>query len=164
MDFTMPELNGLEATRQIRKALPNTEVLLLTMHESDQVARDVLAAGARGVLLKTDARRNLVPAVEALARHEPFLVGGLSATLLDAYLHPERQPAREPTPADRLTPREREIVQLISEGLTSKEVAARLDVSVRTVDAHRANVMSKLGLRSVSELVRYAIRNRIVQP
>lgn len=163
MDFSMPELNGLEATRQIRKALPKTEVLILTMHDSEQVARDVLAAGARGVLLKTDARKNLVAAVEALARHEPFLVGKLSATMLDSFLHPEPLPAKGAESGDRLTPREREVVQLISEGSTSKEIAGRLDLSVRTVDAHRANVMRKLNLRSVSELVRYAIRNKIAQ-
>lgn len=163
MDFSMPELNGLEATRQIRKALPRTEVLVLTMHDSEQVARNVLAAGARGVLLKTEARHHLVPAVEALARHEPFLIGKLSQLMLDVFLHPERQAERAGEPADRLTPREREIVQLISEGLTSKEVASRLDISLRTVDTHRANVMRKLGLRAVTELVRYAIRNRIAE-
>ena len=163
LDFSMPELNGLEATRQIRKALPDTEVLILTMHESETLAREVLAAGARGFVLKTEAKRQLVQAVEALARHQPFVTGELSKLALDAFLHPDRHAATTGAPADRLTPREREIVQLIAEGRTSKDIARELGLSVKTADAHRANIMRKLDLHSVSELVRYAVRNKIVQ-
>ncbi|MCX6900741.1 MAG: response regulator transcription factor [Verrucomicrobia bacterium] len=163
LDFSMPELNGLEATRQIRKALPDTEVLILTMHDSETLARQVLAAGAHGFLLKTHAKRQLVAAVDALAQHRPFFTGNLSALVLDAFLHPGQRPAKTGVPADRLTPREREVVQLIAEGRTSKDIALQLGLSVKTADAHRANVMRKLDLHSVSELVLYAVRNKIVQ-
>ncbi len=163
LDFSMPELNGLEATRQIRKALPETEVLILTMHDSETLAREVLAAGARGFLLKTHAKRHLVAAVDALAQHRPFFTGDVSALVLEAFLRPEKHPAKTGAPADRLTPREREVVQLIAEGRTSKDIARELGLSVKTADAHRANVMRKLDLHSVSELTLYAVRNRIVQ-
>lgn len=164
LDFSMPELNGLEATRQIRKALPGTEVLILTMHDSETLAREVLAAGARGFLLKTHAKGQLVAAVNALAQHQPFFTGAVSALVLDAFLHPDQHPAKTGAPADRLTPREREIVQFIAEGQTSKDIALRLGLSVKTADAHRANIMRKLDLHSVSEVVLYAVRNQIVQP
>ena len=163
LDFSMPELNGLEATRQIRKALPDTEVLILTMHDSETLAREVWVAGAHGFLLKTHAKRQLVAAVDALARHQPFFTGALSALVLDTFLHPDKHPAKSSAPADRLTPREREVIQLIAEGRTSKDVALQLGLSVKTADAHRANIMRKLDLHSVSELVRYAVRNQIVQ-
>jgi len=164
LDFSMPELNGLEATRQIRKALPGTEVLILTMHDSETLAREVLAAGARGFLLKTHAKGQLVAAVDALAQHQPFFTGTVSALVLDAFLHPDQHPAKTRAPAARLTPREREIVQLIAEGRTSKDIALLLGLSVKTADAHRANIMRKLDLHSVSEVVLYAVRNQIVQP
>ena len=163
LDFSMPELNGLEVTRQIRKALPDAEVLILTMHDSEVLAREVWVAGARGFLLKTHAKQQLVAAVDALAQHQPFFAAHLSARVLDAFLHPDRHSAKAGAPADRLTPREREIVHLIAEGRTSKDIALQLDLSVKTVDAHRANLMRKLDLHSVSELVLYAIRNKIVQ-
>jgi DNA-binding NarL/FixJ family response regulator len=163
LDFSMPELNGLEATRQIRKALPATEVLILTMHDSETLAREVLVAGARGFLQKTEAKHQLAAAVDALARHQPFFTGALSALVLDTFLHPDRHPAKSSAPADRLTPREREVIQLIAEGRTSKDIARQLGLSVKTADAHRANIMRKLDLHSVSELVLYAVRNQIVQ-
>lgn len=162
MDFSMPELNGLEATRQIRKTVPHTEVLILTMHDSEQLAREILTAGARGFVLKTHARNELVPAVTALVQHKPYFDSGVSAMLLHSFLNPEAQVA-DSSPAGRLTPREREILQLIAEGHTSKEVAARLGITVKTVEAHRANIMNKLDLHSASQLVRYAVRNNIVQ-
>jgi DNA-binding NarL/FixJ family response regulator len=161
LDFSMPDLNGLEATRRIRKALPNTEVLILTMHDSETLAREVLAAGARGFVLKTHAKRQLVAAVTALAQHQPFFAGAVSASALEAFLQSD-QSAPKLAP-DRLTPREREIVQLIAEGRTSKDIALELGLSVKTADAHRANVMRKLDLHSVSELVMYAVRNKIAQ-
>jgi len=161
LDFSMPDLNGLEATRRIRKALPKTEVLILTMHDSETLAREVLAAGARGFVVKTHAKRQLVAAVTALAQHQPFFAGAVSAPALAALLHPA-QSAPNLAP-DRLTPREREVVQLIAEGRTSKDIALELGLSVKTADAHRANVMRKLDLHSVSKLVRYAVRNNIAQ-
>ena len=160
LDFSMPELNGLEATRQIRKLLPRTEVLILTMHDSEQLAKEVLQAGARGYLLKTHAKKQLIPAVAALAEHQSYFDSKVSNLMLDAFLNPAKAAAE---PVDRLTAREREIVQLIAEGRTSKEVAATLGLSSKTVDAHRANIMNKLDLRSTPQLVLYAVRNRIVQ-
>jgi DNA-binding NarL/FixJ family response regulator len=163
LDFSMPELNGLDATRQIRQARPDTEVLILTMHDSETLAREVLTVGARGFLLKTHAKRQLAAAVDALAQHRLFFTDAVSAEVLEAFLHPEQHPDEPGTPADRLTPREREIVQLIAEGRTSKDIALELGRSVKTADAHRANVMRKLDLHSISELVLYAVRNNIVQ-
>jgi DNA-binding NarL/FixJ family response regulator len=160
LDFSMPELNGLDATRQIRKALPRTEVLILTMHDSEQLAREVLQAGARGYLLKTHAKKQLIPAVAALAEHQSYFDSKVSSQMLDAFLNPAKAAAE---PGDRLTLREREIVQLIAEGRTSKEVAATLGLSAKTVEAHRANIMNKLDLHTTPQLVLYAVRNRIVQ-
>jgi DNA-binding NarL/FixJ family response regulator len=162
LDFSMPELNGLEVTRQIRKILPRTEVLILTMHDSEQLAREVLQVGARGYLLKTHTKRQLIPAIAALVEHKPYFDSGVSNLMLDTFLNPEKALA-EAGCSGRLTPREREIVQQIAEGRTSKEIATALSLSVKTVEAHRANVMNKLDLHSASQLVLYAVRNRIVQ-
>lgn len=164
LDIGMRELNGLEAARQIRKACPATEVLILTLTESDDVVRQALAAGARGFLLKTDASRQLVAAIETLARHQPYFTGAASDVVLAGYLNPDRAADAAAEGRGRLTPREAEVVQLLAEGKTSKETAACLGVSASTVEAHRANVMRKLNLHSVSELVRYAVRHGIIQP
>lgn len=161
VDIGMRQLNGLEATRQIRAVSPHTEVLILTMMESDDLVRQAVAAGARGFLLKTDASRLLIDAVTALAEHKPYFTGPAAAVVLAGYLDPERTAAAG---RGRLTPRETEVVQLLAEGNSSKEAADRLGVSVSTVDAHRANVMRKLNLHSVSELVRWAVRNSVIQP
>jgi DNA-binding NarL/FixJ family response regulator len=157
MDITMPELNGLEATRRILAQLPQTEVLILTMHESEEIVREMLAAGARGYVLKSDAGFALVAAIKSLAEHKPYFTSKVSALVLQGYLNPE---ARQ---APKLTSREREVVQLIAEGRSTKEVAELLGISVKTAETHRTNIMRKLELRSVSELVRYAIRNKIVE-
>jgi len=164
LDIGMPELNGLEATRQIVRDSPQTQVLILTMHESEQMVRDVLDAGARGYVLKSDAARDLVNAVDALSQHRTFFSSRISDILLQAYLHgPER--SIQPQPArTRLTAREREIVQLLAEGKSNKEVANALNISVKTAETHRTNIMNKLDLHSISELVRYAVRNNIVEP
>jgi DNA-binding NarL/FixJ family response regulator len=159
LDFAMPELNGAEATRQILKESPRTEVLVLTMHDAEELVREVLAAGARGYVLKSDASRDLVAAVQALLAHKTFLSPGISKVVVQGYL----RGSEVETPADRLTPREREIVQLVAEGKSNKEIAASLNISTKTVEAHRSHLMHKLNLSSVSELVRYAIRNRIVE-
>jgi DNA-binding NarL/FixJ family response regulator len=164
LDLTMPDLNGLEATRQILKAVPTTEVLILTMHESEQAIREVLQAGARGFVLKSDAVRNLVAAVEALSQHKPFFTPRVAEMVLGGYLtNGGRAGGFQPT-CNHLTAREREVVQLLAEGKTNKQVASELNISVNTVEAHRSNVMHKLALKSLSDLVRYAIRNRIIQP
>lgn len=164
LDFGMPELNGLEATRQIRESLPDTEVLILTMHESEQIMRAVLAAGARGYVLKNDAGTVLVSAVEQLLRHKPFFTPKVTEMILEGYLDPTASTGEAAASSDRLTPREREIVQLLAEGKSNKEVAAVLGISVHTAETHRNNIMHKLKLRSMSELVRYAIREHIIQP
>ena len=164
LDFSMPELNGLEAGRQIRKDSPRTEVLILTMHETDRLARDVLASGARGFILKSDAGRVLVQAVEALLDHKPFFTGKVSEMVLEGFLHPGKDGAAGEDDATPLTPREREIVQLVAEGKSSKELADALGIAVGTAETHRTNIMRKLRVRSATELVRYAIRNQIVQP
>jgi DNA-binding NarL/FixJ family response regulator len=160
MDVSLPELNGLDATRQILKETPRTEVLVLTMHHSEELARNVLQAGARGYVLKSDADQSLIAAVESLRQHKPFLTSTVTEFVLDDYLHRKQEGSAS---LAAVTPREREIIQLLAEGKSNKETAAALTVSVKTVEAHRANIMRKLRLRSLSDLVRYAIRNKIVQ-
>jgi DNA-binding NarL/FixJ family response regulator len=160
MDLSLPELNGLDATRQILKDAPDTEVLVLTMHHSEELARDVLQAGARGYVLKSDADENLITAVDSLRQHKPFLTSTVTEFVLDGYVR--RGDGAQEDPA--LTAREREIVQLVAEGQSNKAAATTLGISVKTIEAHRANIMRKLHLHSVSDLVRYAIRNKIVQP
>jgi DNA-binding NarL/FixJ family response regulator len=160
LDVGMPNLNGLDAARQILAAAPRTRVLILTMHESEQVVREVLEVGARGFLLKSDAARDMVSAVEALQRRTTFFTSSVAELVLNGYLH--RRDEAKPL-KDRLTAREREVVQLLAEGKTSKEVAVVLNLSVKTAETHRTNVMRKLDLHSVADLVRYAVRNNIVQ-
>lgn len=158
LDISMPSLNGLEAARQILKACPQTRILILTMHESDSLIREVLDAGARGYILKTDAGRDLVAAVDALRRNKTFFTSRVAQMILDGYLKGDTR-----HDDDRLTPRQREIVQLLAEGKSSKEVAVALGLSVKTAETHRANIMRKLDCHSVSEVVRYAIRNNIIE-
>lgn len=161
VDITMPDSNGFEATRQIRKAAPQTEVLILTMHESEQTLREVLDAGARGYVLKSDLDLSLVAAVESLLRHEPFFSSRVSEMVLEGYLKGSTQPGvNRQTP---LTPRQREVVRLLAEGKTNKEVAVSLGISVKTAETHRTLVMRKLRLRSFSDLVRYAVRQKLVE-
>ena len=165
MDIGMPELNGLEATRQVLKEFPGTEVLILTMHESEQVIREVLDTGARGYILKSDAGRELLAAVDALRRRKPYFTTKVSEMVLTGYLRGGvRTEESGDAPRLQLTAREREIVQLLAEGKSNKEVAAALNISVKTAETHRARIMAKLNIRSIGELVRYAVRNRIVEP
>ena len=162
LDLSMPDLNGLEAARQIRKALPQTEVLILTVHDAEQLIRHVISAGARGYVLKSDAGTVLVRAIESLTRHELFFTSKISdGAPPDHPADPSGLPLLDPA---QLTPRERQILQLIAEGKSSKEVASALNIRLNTVETHRANLMCKLHLHSVSELVHYAIRNNLVRP
>jgi DNA-binding NarL/FixJ family response regulator len=161
LDIGMPTLNGLDAARQILASCPLTRVLVLTMHDSEQVVRDVLSVGARGFLLKSDAGRDLVAAVEALQCHSTFFTSKVAELVLQGYLSPRR--TTELHCRNRLTPREREVVQLLAEGKTSKEVAVVLNLSVKTTETHRTNIMRKLDLHSVADLTLYAVRNGIVQ-
>lgn len=164
VDVGMPGLNGLEATRQMLRNDPQTRVLILTMHESDPLIREVLDAGARGYLLKSDASRDLVSAVDAIRKNKTYFTARVAQMVLDGYLDKKPRTAVETdVPTSRLTPRQREIVQLLAEGKSSKEVAVALGLSVKTAETHRANIMRRLNCHSVSELVRYAIRNNIIQ-
>jgi DNA-binding NarL/FixJ family response regulator len=160
MDIAMPRMNGFEAARRIVDKLPRTEVLILTMHESKQLIQDVLKSGARGYILKSDAGKDLVAGIEALLDHKPFFSQKVSEVVLEGFLKGKGAE----TESDELTPREREIVQLLAEGKSNKETAAVLGISVKTVEAHRANLMRKMGFSSLSDLVRYAVREKMIEP
>jgi DNA-binding NarL/FixJ family response regulator len=157
LDYSLPLINGLEVTRQIRLRVPRVEVLIFTLHDDDWLLRDLLRAGARGYLLKSDAERYLFAAVEALIAHKPFFTDSASETLLKTFL-------RAKPKDDVLTNRERGVVQLVAEGHSHKMIASVLNISVKTVETHRSSVMRKLNLTSSAALVRYAVRNRLVEP
>lgn len=163
LDITMPELNGIEATRRIRKVSRGTEILILSMHYSDQLVREVIEAGARGYILKSDSERDLLRAIETLAKHMPFFTPLATEAVLNFIRAPSGIESAEPT-EDRLTPREREILQLVSEGKSNKEVAVSLHLSVKTANTHRSNIMRKLKIHNVTELVRYAVRHQMIEP
>jgi DNA-binding NarL/FixJ family response regulator len=162
LDVSMPELNGVEATRQIRSAVPQSKVLVLTMHDSEHLVRELLQAGALGYLLKTDAARDLVLAVESVYEGRPFFTSPVAKMVLQGYLN-SRPQVTEPGVHGSLTPREREVVQLLAEGRSNKEIAAALGISVKTAETHRANIMRALNLRSICDLVHYAVREDIIQ-
>jgi len=163
VDISMPELNGLDAARQILKSDPNIGILILTMHFSDQLVREVIDSGARGYILKSDTDKELVSAVEALANRRTYFTREASEILLNGYSRRKVVLDFKAAPRNRLTARELEIVHLLAGGKSSKEVAETLKISVKTAETHRANIMRKLELHSVSELVRYAIRNQIIE-
>ncbi len=164
MDITMPEMNGLEATRQLHKIAPDTQVLILSIHENEQLVHEVLEAGARGYVLKSDAGRDLIAAVESLCQHKLFFTPKVSEMVLEGYLKGGNLAENYKSPANRLTAREREIVQLLGEGQTNKEIADSLNISVKTVETHRSHIMEKLNLHSFGDLIRYAVRNQLMQP
>jgi DNA-binding NarL/FixJ family response regulator len=164
LDISMPEMNGLEAAKEIRQASSDTEILVLSMHYSDQLIRDIVDAGIRGYVVKTDSDRDLVVAVKALANHRPFFTSHATELMLSSMRDPRASvPDSSADMKERLTPREREIVQLISQGRNSRDVATQLGISVKTAETHRANIMRKLQVHTVSELVRYALRNKIIE-
>jgi two-component system response regulator NreC len=163
LDISMQGLNGLEATRQIIKETPQTQVLILTVHDSQTVASQALEAGARGYVLKSDAGRDLLLALEAMRRNTLFLSPAVGDMLLSQFRGKEKHGKRL-TRFQQLTPREREVLQLLAEAKSNKEVAQVLGISLKTVDAHRSKIMSKLGLHSVAELVRVAIREGVIEP
>lgn len=158
MDLSMPGLGGVDATIQIRKILPQIEVLILTMHESDRLAGQALRAGARGYLLKGESEDKLMEALEALSRHQPYFSPSVSETLLQGYLHSE--PTHD---LKQLTPRERQIVKLVAEGKSNKVIASVLNLSIKTVETHRSAAMHKVGAKSAADLTLYAARNDLVQ-
>ncbi len=160
LDYSLPLMNGLELTRAIKHALPRTEILIYTMHDREQILIDVLRAGARGYVLKSDSGTHLVAAVRALSNRKPYFSGAISETLLEHFIESDHDFDKGIT----LTAREREIVQLIAEGKLNKQIAHILDISVKTVETHRAAAMHKLKIRTTAELVLYAVRNNIVEP
>jgi DNA-binding NarL/FixJ family response regulator len=162
LDFSMPELNGPGAAAQIAEKVPETGVVILTMHDSEQVMREVLQSGARGLVLKSDADCDLLEAVEAVARKRHFFTTRLSELVLGGYLAGPAAKDKVKSKVAQLTERECEVVRLLADGLSSKEAASRLQISIRTVESHRINISRKLGLNSIAKLVHYAIRHGIV--
>ncbi|HEX4629524.1 MAG TPA: response regulator transcription factor [Chthoniobacterales bacterium] len=158
MDMTMPELNGVDAALQIKRQLPETEIVLLSAHQSEEVIRSAFKAGVKSFIFKTETHDLLVESVRALARHQVFLTSKVSQVLLADVADSDQAEGGKP-----LSAREREILQLIAEGKTNNEVAKALTITVRTAENHRASVMRKLGADSVADLVRYAIRNKLIE-
>ena len=157
LDYGLPRLDGTELTRAIKQELPRTEVLIYTMHDSESIVADTLRAGARGYVLKSDSGAHLTAAVEALSLRKSYFSPAISETLVGHLLDPHYRYSVT------LTPRERDVVKLVVEGQTNKHIAKTLEITVKTVDTHRAAAMRKLKLNTTAELVRYAIRNHIVR-
>ena len=159
IDYSIPELNGLDLSHALKRQNPRVEILLYTMHDREEIVMDVLRAGVRGFVLKSDTEKHLLAALDALAIHRPYFSGAISETLLGQFLE-----SRPTELASSLTHREREIVQQVAEGRINKEIAARLSISIKTVETHRASAMRKLKLNTTADLVRYAVRNQLIQP
>ena len=161
MDNTMPVLNGLEATRQIKKRFPNVEILILTMHTNEEYVFQTLQAGASGYLVKQTAPKELISAIQALNQGDFYLSPTISKTVIEEYLRQPRT-ATVTDSYDKLTDREREVLQLIAEGHSNKDIADQLHISLKTVGVHRVNLMNKLDIHSVTELVKYALRKGVI--
>ena len=164
MDLLMPDLNGLDAAKQIRKQLPAIEVLILSGHEETELIQSVLDAGIRAFVFKSQARAHLVPAIEALLSHQSYLTPEVSEVIFRGLEQGGAAGDRGVRIDPALTAREREIIQMLAEGRSNKEVASGLSISIKTVETHRASIMRKLGLESMSDLVRYSIRHKIIEP
>lgn len=164
LDLTMPEMNGLEAARLIHEQSPDTAVLVLSMHFSEEIARDVLRSGARGYVLKSDANPELLTAVERIRQGKTFFTGRLTSSMAESFIQAAAANEEGLIPGTPLTQREVEIMQLLAEGRSNKEVAAALGVSTRTIESHRNHIMHKMNFASFSDLVRFAIRNNLVSP
>lgn len=163
LDIGMPVLNGLEAAWQIIESGSRAKILMLTVHDSDAMIRKVLAVGIRGYVFKTDAATDLVNAVKDVQNGNTFFTSRVAAVVLDGFIHYRARPPEGSVLPGRLTLRQREVTQLLAEGHSTKEVATLLQVSVKTAETHRANVMRRLDCHSVAELVRYALRNQIIE-
>ena len=163
MDMTMPELNGLDAAVQIKRRLPRTEILMFTAHETDELIREAFEVGVKSFIFKSEAHTYLVEAIQSLSQHKPFFTNKVSEVLFAEILDRSEAKPHAAQTSKRLTAREREIVQLLSEGGSNKEVADTLGISVRTAETHRASILRKLSLDSLASLVRYAIRNKIIE-
>ena len=161
VDMTMPELDGVQVVRQIKRALPQTEMLVFSAHESESIIAEVFAAGAKSYVRKADAGRHLISALRSLQQHKPYFTDEVSKVLFARFL--QAAGPRDPSSSDKLSTREREIVRLLAEGKSNKENAIALGISIRTIETHRAAVMRKLRLDSLAGLVRYAVRNGIVE-
>ena len=164
LDIAMPELNGLEAARRIPAVSPRTQILVLSTHHDDALVHELIAAGVRGYVLKSDAAKDLVTAIESLSSGRPFFSAQIADVVVEGFVGRGRLLPGDGGAAARLTSREREVLQLLAEGRSTKEVAASLDIGIKTAETHRANLMKKLDLQTIAELVRYAVRNHIVEP
>ncbi len=164
LDMTMPELNGTEATRQILKNAPRAKILIYTMHETERIIVDALDAGASGIVLKSDAGENIISAVAEIVKGRRFFTSHVAETVVEAYLTKKSGAADNAEISVALTNREREVIYLLAEGKSNKEVGGRLGISTRTAEGHRAEIMKKLRIGSLAELIRYAVRNSIIQP
>ena len=158
LDYSLPELNGLDLSHALKREFPRIEILLYTMHDREEIIMDVLRAGVRGFVLKSDTEKHLLAALDALSIRRSYFSGAISDALLDQFLESKPHPL-----ASSLTHREREVVQQVAEGRINKEIATRLSISVKTVETHRASAMRKLKLRTTADLVRYAVRNQLIQ-
>jgi two-component system response regulator NreC len=163
MDMSMPGLNGLDAAVQIKRRLPGTEILMFTAYETEDLVREVFEAGAKSFICKSDAHTFLVEAIQSLSQHKPFFTTKVSGILFADLINRSNGHSNRAEPGQRLSDREREIVQLLAEGKSNKEVADALGISVRTAETHRASILRKLGLDSVAGVVRYAIRNKMIE-
>jgi DNA-binding NarL/FixJ family response regulator len=163
LDITMPELDGLQVIRQIKRAQPHTEVVVYSAHSSEEIIEEVFAAGAKSYIGKGDSSRHLMAAIASVAKHKPFFTSEISEILFAKYLSPGLKKTANP-PEEKLTSREREIVRLLAQSSSNKDIANTLGISVRTAETHRASLMRKLGIHSIAGLVRYAIRNHIIEP
>lgn len=163
LDMSMPQLNGLDATIQIKRKLPHTEILMFTGHETDNLIRQAFEAGVKSFIFKTEAHRFLIEALESLAQHKPYFTAKVSEILFSNILNRAEGRREEVEPSQRLSAREREILQLIAEGKSNKQVAGALGISVRTAETHRASILRKLKLDSIADVVRYAIRNKMIE-
>ena len=159
LDMTMPELNGLDAIRRIKKTVPAAEIVIFSAHRSEDIVQQVFDAGAKSYIRKADAGRYLLEAIRSLANHKPFFTPEVSEILFARFLRADTTTAEQ-----KLTMREREIVRLLAEGNSNKDVASTLGISIRTAEAHRATVMQKIASESLADVVRYAIRNHIIEP
>jgi DNA-binding NarL/FixJ family response regulator len=158
VDYSVPDLNGFELTHALKREFPRIEILIYTMHDREEIVKGVLRAGARGIVLKSDSEKDLITALDALSVRRSYFSSSVSDALLSQVLG-----SKADTLASVLTHREREVVQQVAEGRTNKEIALRLTISIKTVETHRASAMRKLKLRTTADLVRYAVRNQLIQ-
>ena len=163
MDIAMPGLNGLETTRQLKKKFPNMKILILTMHDNEEYIFETLRAGASGYLIKRSAPNELISAIQSVYRNESFLSPAISKKVIDGFVQSGGSAMREDADAARLTTREREILRLIAEGNSLREISRLLHISIKTVESHKAHIMEKLSLRSIAELTQYAIRKGLIR-